>query len=311
MVDLSYLYGKGKKIANEFFVTVAFFMVICYYEVNYFYPGGGRMELGQRLHQARLEAGLSQRQLCEGIVTRNMLSQIENGSARPSMTTLQQFAARLGKSVGYFIEAEAVTSPNQAAMERARKAYSDGQYKQVLAALEEYRSPDPVFDWECAYLDALSRIALAEQVLSEGKTAYALTLLEQAAESGSKTPYYTSALERQRLLLCYQARPEDAQALARLLPENLQETLLRAESLLAKEPEKSLALLDGAPSEYWRWHYLKGQAYLLLKNYSAAAEHYEKAQSHMEEKVWAQLEECYRELGDFQQAYRYACLQKR
>ncbi len=268
------------------------------------------MELGQRLHQARLEAGLSQRQLCEGIVTRNMLSQIENGSARPSMTTLQQFAARLGKSVGYFIESEAVTSPNQTAMERARKAYSAGQYKQVLAALEEYRSPDPVFDWECAYLDALSRIALAEDVLSEGKTAYALSLLEQAAESGSKTPYYTSALERQRLLLYYQARPEDAQALARLLPENLQETLLRAESLLAKEPEKSLALLDGAPSEYWRWHYLKGQALFQLKEYEKAARHYRTAEPMAKEKVYEALESCYRELKDFEKAYHYACLQK-
>lgn len=34
------------------------------------------MELGQRLKQARLEAGMSQRQLCGDVITRNMLSQI-------------------------------------------------------------------------------------------------------------------------------------------------------------------------------------------------------------------------------------------
>ena len=55
------------------------------------------MELGQRLKQARLQAGLSQRQLCGEEVTRNMLSQIENGTARPSMARLAYFAARLGK----------------------------------------------------------------------------------------------------------------------------------------------------------------------------------------------------------------------
>jgi transcriptional regulator with XRE-family HTH domain len=54
------------------------------------------MELGQRLRQARLEAGLSQRQLCGDTITRNMLSLIENGSARPSMDTLRCLAARLG-----------------------------------------------------------------------------------------------------------------------------------------------------------------------------------------------------------------------
>ena len=38
------------------------------------------MTIGQRLKQARLEAGLSQRQLCGDTITRNMLSLIENGA---------------------------------------------------------------------------------------------------------------------------------------------------------------------------------------------------------------------------------------
>ena len=57
------------------------------------------MELGQLLKQARLEAGLSQRQLCGSEITRNMLSQIENGSAHPSMATLRYLAGRLNKPI--------------------------------------------------------------------------------------------------------------------------------------------------------------------------------------------------------------------
>ena len=57
------------------------------------------MELGEKLKQARLESGLSQRQLCGDTITRNMLSLIENGAARPSMDTLTVLAARLGKPV--------------------------------------------------------------------------------------------------------------------------------------------------------------------------------------------------------------------
>lgn len=269
------------------------------------------MELGQRLHQARLEAGLSQRQLCEGIVTRNMLSQIENGSAKPSMATLQQFAARLGKSVGYFMESEAVTSPNQTVMELSRKAYSEGLFRQTLTELEKYRSPDPVFDWEKDFLDAIARIALAEEVLAAGKMAYTAALLEQAAESGARTPYYTPALERQRLLLCYQARPEDASVLAEQLPENITETLLRAESFLPDQPEKCIAVLDGAPSQHWRWHYLRGQALFQLKEYEKATWHYRSAEPMAKEKVYEALESCYREQKDFEQAYHYACLQKK
>ena len=70
------------------------------------------MELGQKLRLARQEAGLSQRQLCGEVITRNMLSQIENGSAKPSMETLRYLAGRLGKSVSFFLEEDAVLSSN-------------------------------------------------------------------------------------------------------------------------------------------------------------------------------------------------------
>ena len=84
------------------------------------------MELGEKLRQARLEAGLSQRQLCGEEITRNMLSLIENGSAKPSMKTLQYLAARLGRNVSFFLEETAVLSPNQAVMTSARELYDSG-----------------------------------------------------------------------------------------------------------------------------------------------------------------------------------------
>ena len=68
------------------------------------------MDLGQRLKNARLEAGLSQRQLCGDVITRNMLSQIENGSAKPSMDTLRYFSQILGKPISFFLEEDAFLS---------------------------------------------------------------------------------------------------------------------------------------------------------------------------------------------------------
>ena len=62
------------------------------------------MSIGSRIKAARLEAGLSQRQLCAEHMTRNMLSQIESGSANPSMKTLQYLAQQLGKPVSFFLE---------------------------------------------------------------------------------------------------------------------------------------------------------------------------------------------------------------
>ena len=61
------------------------------------------MEIGKRIKEARLAAGLSQRQLCGDVITRNMLSLIESGKAKPSMDTLAFLAERLGKPMAFFL----------------------------------------------------------------------------------------------------------------------------------------------------------------------------------------------------------------
>ncbi len=168
------------------------------------------MELGQKIRAARLEAGLSQRALCEGVVTRNMLSQIENGSARPSMDTLRILAARLHKTVGYFLEEGA--SCNEKLMHSLRQAKPE----QVESILKDYIAPDPVFDRERYFLESNAYLALSRQALQEGKTAYAQSLWEKAVEAGKKTPYFPKV---DALLLAYEIDPSQAEQLCRQLPQ--------------------------------------------------------------------------------------------
>ena len=134
------------------------------------------MELSQKLKQARLDAGLSQKALCGDRITRNMLSQIENGSARPSMDTLRYLATQLGKPLSFFLEEDAVTSPNQALMEKARTA----EPSDALHLLGQYKAPDPTFDAERWLLEALVCLQLADDAITQGKPGYARTLLERA-----------------------------------------------------------------------------------------------------------------------------------
>lgn len=100
------------------------------------------MTMGEKLRAARLDAGLSQRQLCQGIVTRNMLSQIENGSAKPSLPTLQALALRLNKPVQYFLEespSPAFQNRDEALVEWALADIGSGQSERaahLLAAVE-------------------------------------------------------------------------------------------------------------------------------------------------------------------------------
>lgn len=268
------------------------------------------MELGEKIRAARLEAGLSQRQLCGDVITRNMLSQIENGAARPSMDTLRYLAGRLGKTLSFFLEDQAVTSPNQDVMQRARQAYETAHFADTLSILECYKSPDPVFDAEYHLMLALSLLEQAARATEENRHPYAEELLRQAALAGSRTPYFTPALERERLLRLAQVCP--APSVEAALPPDDRELLLRAEAALErKDFDRCAAFLEAAQNrELPRWHLLRGEAEFGRQNYEAAAAHFQLAETAYPRETLPRLEICYRELGDFRKAYEYACKQR-
>lgn len=265
------------------------------------------MELGKLLKQARLEAGLSQRELCGDEITRNMLSQIENGSARPSMDTLRYLAARLNKPMSYFLEEDS-PSPNQALMADARNAYGAKEYAKVVEILTAYQAPDPLWDAEKNLLLALANLALADQSIQEGRLPYAQSLLHSTATAGEHTPYFTPDQERRRLLLLAQAAPEDAVSIAAQLPVDDSELLLRAEATLKTgNAARCAVLLDAAEDQKAvRWCLLRGDAAYAMQEYAKAAEFYLGAES----QALARLEQCYQQMENYKMAYYYACKQR-
>ncbi len=263
------------------------------------------MELGEKLKQARLEAGLSQRQLCGKEITRNMLSRIENGAAKPSMKTLQFLAAGLGKPVSYFLEEVMTASPNQQVMEQARSCFDGADYDGAVEALNHYRGPDGVYDRERGIIWTLSCLGLAEKALSEGRDRYARQLLEQA---GKDVPYCGEAIRRQRLLILGKL----GEPVSDGLPSLDEELFLRAgEALERGYPMRAARLLDaigdpGSPS----WNLLRGKAYLESGNIQEAARYLHRAEGTYPKETAPLLERCYRELEDYKRAYEYACKQK-
>lgn len=268
------------------------------------------MTLGERIKQARLEAGLSQRQLCGETVTRNMLSQIENGTARPSMATLSYFAARLGKPVSYFLEENAVLSPNQSVMNQARTAVLAGKSLEAMKLLEDYRAPDEIFDMECQLLRRLAALDAAKQAIAQGHSAYGAEILEKldVVQDG----YCAQELERKRLILLAQVRPQQRAQICRMLPSVDEELLLRARYMLdTGELERSECLLGAAQDQACAdWNFLRGEVHLARRQLEAAASCYHRAETAYPEKTARRLEYCYRELEDFKQAYYYACKQR-
>lgn len=264
------------------------------------------MELGEKLRQARLEAGLSQRQLCGSEITRNMLSLIEHGSARPSMDTLRYLAARLEKPVSYFLEEEALSSPNQAVINAARQHFDAGDHRAAARSLEDYRPGDPVYDREWALLQVLTLLALAEQAISQDRKPYALELLEKA---NRQTAYCSEELNRRRLLLLGHLKGRHVSA---QLPPLDEELLLRAEEAFSSgNTDRAWHLLEaGEDHTAGRWNLLRGRVSIARKEFREAAQYLHNAEAAFPKETAPLLEQCYRELEDFKRAYEYACKQK-
>lgn len=257
------------------------------------------MELGKKLRAARQEAGLSQRELCGDQITRNMLSQIENGAARPSMDTLQYLAGRLGKSVSFFLEDGAI-DPEQRRMEQARAAFGAEKFEQVLEQLAD-RPINLATDWEAELLVAMACLGAAEQAVEQGRLPYAQQLLDRAG--AVNTPYFGAALERQRLVLLARIRKGVT------LPSDDSALLVRAENALEGQRfDRAACYLDAAENrDGAQWNLLRGRTYLAQQAYGPARDCFLQAESRYPKDCAAGLEVCCRELGDYQGAYLYAC----
>lgn len=215
------------------------------------------MEMGELLRKARLEAGLTQRALCGDRITRNMLSQIENGTARPSMATLQYLADALGKPVSYFL-GEVVLTANQQRMLQARQAFAEKRYRAALSILGDCETPDETLDWERGLLGCLCCLSLAEETAREGRRPVARKLLGQARRFES--PYITPDLRTRQELLAQQLGQKPRQ---KQLPSLDGELLLRARLALdGGDADRALALLAALEAPTPETLVLEGKAYL-------------------------------------------------
>lgn len=255
------------------------------------------MTMGQRILAARRAAGLSQRELAGEEITRNMLSALEHDGANPSVATLKYLSQRLGRPVSYFLGEDVPETPGYPQLERARQAWDAGEYRRCLEALEELSEPGEVLEREVTLLKALAAMALAEEMLREGRVPYARELLDRADRVGRDCPYFTDA-ERGRLSLL-RARAGSGEA----LPDVDEILLLRAER--ETDPATALKLLDAVRDpDAPRCLLLRGRACLALGAYTDAAACLHRVENTAD--VRRELEDCYRELGDYKMAYYYA-----
>ena len=256
------------------------------------------MELGEKLRQARISAGLSQRQLCGNEITRNMLSQIESGKARPSMATLQFLAAQLDKPVSYFLE-DGTYSPSDAALMQARQAFQAGLYRQAAQQLQLCKEASP----ETVYLEYLCLLELGKAAAAEEKYPYARQLLEKAGSLQSL--YITAPMERERQILLLTYGGEGS-----ILADDRPLLLQAKQALKAGDPAAAIRFLDACTEKNACWALLRGESSLLAGDPKTALTYLKQAEQDSPKQAIPLLEQTCKELEDYKQAYYYACLQR-
>ena len=243
------------------------------------------MELGEKLKAARLEAGLSQRELCGDTITRNMLSQIESGKARPSMDTLVVLAERLGRPVSWFLQ-------ESTALDRAVGAFESGRYADALDALDACAA-----DGHANLLRKLCLIELGRAALEEKRLPYARTLLDKAGQVTGAYP--VPGLEGERQLLLSAAGGDAAPGDDRLW-------ILQAEMALdSGDPVRAEACLGAVENRTEKWQLLMGRCRVAAADHAGALDYLRRAEALPG--ALELLELCSRELGDYKAAYEYAC----
>lgn len=238
------------------------------------------MTMGQRILQARLEAGLSQRELAGGEITRNMLSGLEHDTANPSLSTLRYLADRLGRPVSWFLGEDSGSE--------AARAFARGEYRRCRELLRAGTESD--------WLEPLARLREAEQAVSEGKIPYARTLLEDL--DGSRSALFGPELQRKAALL---AR---ACGLDAVIPDDgslLQKATDAIAAGNAPDARRYLLAQDDRSPE---WDRLMGECAFLTGDYLEARRHFHRCEETFD--VRHRLEICCREMEDYKMAYYYA-----
>ena len=269
------------------------------------------MTMGERIRQARIEAGLSQRQLAGEVMTRNMLSALEHDGANPSIATLKYLSEKLCKPIGYFLGEEVPRIPELEEMERARNWFSLREYGKCLKELEELHYE--AFQAERSLLRTVCYLELAEQARIEGKMLYSKSLLEKCASAMENGVYLKQVLER-RWLISSALVAQDRERLvltAKIAPEDEVLLLCAAREMELGALGKAAALLEAAENQKtaW-WNYLRGELYFRQQVYDMAAKYYHSCEEQLPERVLQRLEICYREQGDYKMAYYYAKKEK-
>lgn len=284
------------------------------------------MTLGEKLRKARLERGMTQTQVAGAQITRNMLSQLENDAASPSVKTLEYLAAVLGVRVGWLLGDQERGGGAGQILEQARSLYRAADSRACMTLLQAHPEAEGE---ECRLLLLRSALQCAWEDLGDGRIQAAEAEAKLAVSCGESLYAGPSDLAAAYLILtrCALTGGRDAAASVERLQSQCKTLgLEEGRHLALARYHLSQQQLQAAERELWSMPDLSQQAkaeYLILRGMlEMQKERYRDAVLYLRQaeqepslpllqlkELYALLEQCYREQEDYKLAYTYASRQ--
>ena len=151
------------------------------------------MDLGEKIRLARLEKRMTQSEVASDKITRNMLSAIESGKAKPSLDTLIYVAERLELPLYYLLSDDIDESEYKrtSLMPTIKDAFRNKQYAACIVHAEKM----PEIDDELAYILAYSHFELGIAASGNGAFVTADKHLTLAQKYAEQTIYNTANMQ--------------------------------------------------------------------------------------------------------------------
>ena len=151
------------------------------------------MTIGEKIRRARIEKKMTQSDVGDDKITRNMISAIESDKALPSLDTLMHITAKLELPIAYLLsdETDLSTYRKNELIADARAAFADKRYADCISIIEDMGAMDD----ELAYLSSYSNFELGVAMARRGSFMSAEKHLTAACEYAKKTVYDTRAVE--------------------------------------------------------------------------------------------------------------------
>ncbi|MBQ9735502.1 MAG: helix-turn-helix transcriptional regulator [Clostridia bacterium] len=270
------------------------------------------MTLGQKIREERRARGWTQSELAGEEITRNMLSRIESGAALPSLPTLTYLADRFGLPAGYFLTEgeDRIAHEKLLHFPAILAAYRAKNYKE---AVRLYRRDFTESDDELAFVVANSALYCTRDEMHRGHMKKANEYLSLAATLMEGSAYTTDAMRAVRALLDAILTNVQAPRFA-LVGSNYE--ALAADAVWEEtyryfsEKTEGYRFGDDVLAQHTAARKLIGEGKYTDAVKALGEIETRRADPHFSVlvlfRLYGDLEVCYKELGNFEEAYRYS-----